>query len=401
MISGANEVSAPPNAAEPPMKGAVSLPYHDVPRRRWTRLIFPFLLLAVGITAWRSDPQAWKQLRLATFGGTASDEVQVDKIPSSTSKPTSDAFAGKGEIDVDGGLLQLFPLAYGEIEDVLVRVDQKVRVGDPLLRVRNRAGALVIEEGKQGVTFAEIELDKAKRAPEDLQKQIQLVDLAIQAEERLVGVAQRNFDHLKTISQQVSEESVRTASDAVAVSKQRLDAKRLDRERLNLRRPQDDVRQAAAALEKARIKLAEAIEEADRFTLRARQPGKIVRVSASVGETFTPSAREPAVLLCPDKPWIVRCEIEQEFAGRVQPGMNVEVLDDATGERIGEGVVDRLSAVFAPRRQPVDDSRLHNDFRTMEVVVVLKTDHERLRIGQHVRAIFRPATSAVRSPGST
>lgn len=383
------------------MKGAVSLPYHEIPRRRWTRLIFPFLLLAVGITAWRSDPQAWKQFRLATFGGTASDEVQVGKLSSSTDKRTSDAFAGKGEIDVEGGLLLLFPLAYGEIEDVAVKVDQRVQVGDPLLRIRNKAAALVVEEARQGVAFAEIELGKAKRAPEDLQKQIQLADLAVQAEERLVGVAQRNLDHLRTLSQQVSEESVRTASDAVAVAKQRLDAKRLERERLNLRRPQDDVRLAEAALERAKIKLAEATEDAERSILRARQPGKIVRVNASVGETVTPAAREPAVVLCPDKPWIVRCEIEQEFAGRVQVGMNVEVLDDATGERIGEGVVDRLSSVFAPRRQPVEDSRLHNDFRTMEVTVVLKTDRQRLRIGQHVRAIFRPASSAVRSPGST
>jgi multidrug resistance efflux pump len=393
-------VSVSPKAAEPPTKSAVSLPYHEVPKRRWTRLIFPFLLLAVGIAAWRSDPQTWKQFRLATLGGTASDEVQVEKHSPSSAKSVDDAFAGKGEIDVEGGLLRLSPLAYGEIEEVSVRVDQRVRVGDPLLRVRNKAGSLLIEEAKQGVAFAEIELDKAKRSPEDLQKQIQLVDLAIQAEERLVGVAQRNLDHLRTLSQQVSEESVRTASDAVAVAKQRLDAKRLERERLNLRRPQDDVRLAEAALEKARIKLAEATEDADRSILRARQPGKIVRVNANVGETFTPSAREPAVVLCPDKPWIVRCEIEQEFAGRVRVGMNVEVLDDATGERVGEGVVDRLSTVFAPRRQPVDDSRLHNDFRTMEVVVVLKTDHESLRIGQHVRAIFRPATRAVRSPGS-
>ena len=34
------------------------------------------------------------------------------------------------------------------------------------------------------------------------------------------------------------------------------------------------------------------------------------------GEVFGPQSRQPALLFCPDKPRIVRAEVEQEFAAR-------------------------------------------------------------------------------------
>lgn len=397
-------MSVQTKAVDPPIKSALSVVHDTAPRRRWASLVVPFLLVVVSIAAWRTDPQTWRQLRLATFGETPSDSQTATSGLSKNSDASADsAFAGKGEIDVDGGLLKLFPLAYGEIEEVAVRENSRINVGDILLRIRNKAGSLLIDEAKQGVALAEIDVEKAARAPQDLQKQIQLAEIAVQSEEKMVGVAKRSLDHLKTISQQVSEESVRTANDAVSVAQQRLDARRLDLDRLKLKRPQEDVRTAQAALDRAKTKLAEAVEDSERYVLRARTSGIVMRVGVSAGETFSPAVRDPAFLLCPDKPWIVRCEIEQEFAGRVHVGMDVEVRDDAAGEKIANGVVDRVSGIFAPRRQPVDDSRLHNDFRTMECTVVLKSNHDKLRIGQHVRTIFRssaPTTKAADKPSS-
>jgi multidrug resistance efflux pump len=358
-------------------------------------LVIPFLLLAAGVAAWRTDTQTWHQLRVAAFGATsiARDVTRGDMTSAVGNTDADAAFAGKGEIDVDGGLIRLFPLTYGEIEEVAFREGQTVRIGDVLLRIRNRAAALQVEEAKAGVTLAEIELGKAKRLPDDLRKQVELAELAVQGEERLLAVAQRNLEHLRSLGPQVSEDAVRNSRDATTVAQQRLDAKRLERDRLKARRPEEDVRAAETLLQRARTKLAEVIEDADRFVLRARVGGRIMRVNVSVGETFAAASRDPAFLLCPDKPWVVTCEIEQEFANRVQLGMEVEVRDDMTAERIAVGRVERISGVFAPRRQPVDDIRLHNDLRTMECTVLLTTSHERLRIGQQVRALFRAVPS--------
>jgi multidrug resistance efflux pump len=373
------------------MKRSLEMPHFEVPRRRWTRLVLPFFLLVAAVAAWRTEPHTWRQLRMAALGGSPTTDAAGEGLtPPKERLPTDAVFAGKGEIDVEGGLLTLFPLTYGEIEAVTVKENDRVAAGAELLRIRNKAAALQVEEARQGVRLAEIEVEKAKRAPEDLKKQLQLADIAVQSEERLVAIAQRNLDQLRNLGTQVSQEAVRTATDAFSVAQQRWEARRLERDRLALRRPLDDVRTAETNLERMKAKLAQAVEEADRSTLKARTPGRILKVNASVGETFGPATRQPAFLLCPDRPWIVRCEIEQEFAGRVHVGMTVEIRDDATGERIGDGTVDRVSGVFAPRRQPVEDARLHNDLRTMECIVLLKSNPDGLRIGQHVRALFRP-----------
>lgn len=368
---------------------ALAAVYDDLPKRRWGRLVVPFLALVIAVAAWKTDPQTWRQLQSAVFGNTPASTAKEKSSESKQPAPTDAVFAGKGEIDVDGGLVKLFPLAYGEIEEVPVKENDHVKVGDVLLRVRNKAAALQSDEAKQLVKQAELELDRAKRSSEDFQKQLQLADLAVESEEKLVSIADRNNEQVQKLSSQISEESGRMSKDATVVAKQRLEAKKLERERLKLRRPQDDVKAAETALERAKIKLAQADEDADRSTLKARTAGKIIRSSVNVGETFGPATREPAFLLLPDKPWIVRCEIEQEFAGRVKVGMPVEIRDDATGETVAQGKVDRVSGVFAPRRQPVDDARLHNDFRTMECTVVLQPPTDALRIGQHVRALFK------------
>ena len=374
-----------------PQRSSLASAYDDLPRRRWSRLVVPFLLLVAAVAAWRTDPQTWRQLRLAAFGGPPIETPKDDGAESKKEPlPQDGTFAGKGEVDVDGGLIKLFPLAYGEIEEVRVKENDRVKAGDVLLRIRNRSAALQVDEAKQLMALAEIELEKAKRGPQDVEKQLQLAELAIQAEEKLVAISERNLVQVEKLKQQISEESQRTARDASVVARQRLDAKKLERDRLKLRRPMEDVRSAEAALERAKIKHAQASEESDRSILKARTSGKIIRSTANVGESFGPASREPVFLLLPDKPWIVKCEIEQEFASRMRVGMGVEVRDDATGERIGEGTLERISGVFAPRRQPVEDSRLHNDFRTMECTVVLKSSTENLRIGQHVRALFRP-----------
>ena len=372
---------------------------YDAPRARWARLILPFLVLAVGVAFWRTDAQTWKQIRSAVFAAVQThDEATTAPAVDGGDAVAAETFAGKGEIDVDGGLVKIFPLAFGEIEDIPVRENERVQSGAVLMRIRNRTASLLVKEAEQGIRLAAIELEKARRAPEDLHKQLQLADVAVQAEEKLVGIAQRNLDHLRTLAQQVSQEAINSSNDALIVAQQRLDAKRLERDRLKLRRPQEDVQVAQAAHERAETKLAEALEEADRYVVRARTSGRILRLNASVGETISAAMREPAFLLCPDKPWIVKCEVEQEFAARVVSGMPVEIRDDATGEKVGEGVVDRLSGVFAPRRQPVEDIRLHNDFRTMECTISLKTSPQGLRIGQHVRALFRPKPAAAVSP---
>src|SRR5262245_9200964 len=193
---GGIRVSLQTKGAEAPIKSSLSRIHDEAPRRRWASLVVPFVILTIVVAVWRTNPQTWRQLRLATFGGSTSDAVAPKELPSKTEVSFDNAFAGKGEIDVEGGLLKLFPLAYGEIEEVAVRENAQVKVGDVLLRLRNKSGALQIDEAKQLVALAEIDLDKAKRSPDDLEKQMQLAQIAVKSEEKLVGVAQRNLEHL-------------------------------------------------------------------------------------------------------------------------------------------------------------------------------------------------------------
>ena len=66
-------------------------------------------------------------------------------------------------------------------------------------------------------------------------------------------------------------------------------------------------------------------------TVCAPVKGKVLRSQLSVGQVLGPSPTQPVVLFCPAVPYVVRAEVEQEFAGRVAEGQKALIQDDATG----------------------------------------------------------------------
>jgi multidrug resistance efflux pump len=116
-------------------------------------------------------------------------------------------------------------------------------------------------------------------------------------------------------------------------------------------------------------------------------------VQVSVGETLGASARQPAVLFCPNDPRIVRAEVEQEFAGRVSLGQKADIEDDATGGHKWTGKVERVSDWYSQRRSVLLEPLQFNDVRTLECIVTIDPDSVEPghppRIGQRVRVILR------------
>lgn len=66
---------------------------------------------------------------------------------------------------------------------------------------------------------------------------------------------------------------------------------------------------------------------------------------------MSPTSPRPAVWLEPASAWIVRAEVSQELAGRVQEGLAVQVEDEASAVLLARGQIAEVSSSFLPRRQ--------------------------------------------------
>jgi multidrug resistance efflux pump len=141
--------------------------------------------------------------------------------------------------------------------------------------------------------------------------------------------------------------------------------------------------QAEAATMQARLRQAEqALEE---HVLRAPVAGKVLRLFVSVGELVGAQPKQPVVQFSPDRPRIIRAEIEQVFSTRVAVGQPAVVEDDGRSGNAWRGHVMRLADWYTQRRMVAEEQLQLKDVRTLECLIMLEPGQPPLRIGQRVR----------------
>jgi hypothetical protein len=90
--------------------------------------------------------------------------------------------------------------------------------------------------------------------------------------------------------------------------------------------------------------------------------------------------------LLPDRPRIVRAELNEAYVDRIKPGMQAEVVRDTDQGKTWPARVLRIGEVFGPSRltdDPVERAGAH------DVECVLALDGADLRIGQRVLVRFK------------
>ncbi|HVB84026.1 MAG TPA: efflux RND transporter periplasmic adaptor subunit [Rhodanobacteraceae bacterium] len=267
--------------------------------------------------------------------------------PAPAAPPPSYAAMARGVVDVEGGLLRLMPRSDGVVATVPVTEGAVVQRGQLLLTLDTRAAEL-------GVAMARAELDQARAHAEELAARLP----AAQTRAERVAAAAR----AAAASQQDSADAASTLASLRA-----------------------EISAARASIGVAQARLAQAQHELDLRSLRAPVAGTIVRRYVQPGETVSALAAQPLFELQPQRPLIVRAELNESYIDQVQPGMRAEVVLDAGSGRTWPAHVLRLGLVYGPTRlgpqhdQPAD---------AHDVDCVLALDAAGLRVGQRVLVKF-------------
>ena len=149
-----------------------------------------------------------------------------------------------------------------------------------------------------------------------------------------------------------------------------------------------DAEEAAgrAAISMATQKLAEARYELKQRSLLAPFDAEIVRVMAQPGASVSPSSG-PLFTLLPDKPRIVRAELNESFVGVIHPGMHAEVMANSDNQTAHWSAhVLRIGAIYGPATLD-NDPQVRANARTVECVLAFDQP-QHLRIGQRVVVRF-------------
>jgi multidrug resistance efflux pump len=302
-----------------------------------------------------------------------------------------------GFADVENGIVFLQPTQSGTVESVMVKEGDDVSAGDLLLTLDNRVQKANLDMAEADLAAAksklkdaetqlpkkwQAEIDKAQYQVESVGKELAAAEIKHKIEmkvledpDRKINKDQRDFVELKLESAQKAFKAQEAALEVLKASNPQ---GIIDRAR-------DDVKAKQAQRDRAHV----AYVECD---LYAPVDGSVLRVFAQQGELLSTLPRQggqAAVQLCPNTPRIIRAEVLQEWAGKIQKGQIAFIEDDSRNGVQWKGKVERVSDWFAPRRMILQEPFQFNDIRTLECIVSLDPGSPPIRINQRVRVTIK------------
>jgi multidrug resistance efflux pump len=284
-----------------------------------------------------------------------------DAATGETAKPAAAAYAAvaRGKVDIEGGLLALSMPRDGILAKVAVHEGDHVRQGQLLAALDTESAALA-------VSAAQAQREQA------------------QAQLKLLAIKQAAA---KLRARRLAAAVAAGAGDGQSADDAREAAAQLDAEQQADR----------AALDMASQKLDEARYELKQRSLLAPFDADVVQVSAQPGASVSP-ASGPLFTLLPQKPRIVRAELNDSFVGVIRPGMHADVVaDNSQGDAHWSAHVLRIGQVYGPATLE-NDPQVRANARTVECVLAFDqtgSDQTRdLRIGQRVMVRFGAAAPA-------
>ena len=257
-------------------------------------------------------------------------------LPATATNAEAVAIA-RGRVDIEGGLLSLSPPREGTVAQVAVHEGDRVHAGQLL-------AALDTEPARFGIDTAQAELVQA------------------QAHVKLLGVQQA-----------AARERARRLHAAVAAGAG--DGQSADDASEAATQLDSELQSSRAALELAGRKLKQARYELGLRRLLAPADAIVVRQAIQPGTSVTPGS--VLFTLLPDKPRIVRAELNEAFVAQVHPGMPASVSIDGKAKPLAAHVLATLES----------DPQVRANARTVECVLSFDQPSD-LRIGQRVTVRF-------------
>jgi HlyD family secretion protein len=292
---------------------------------------------------------------------------------------------GQGCVDVPDGLTHMHPLQVGRVKMVQVQEGDVVKAGDLLLSVDNEVQRLRLQEALADLEAARKELADARRQlPLDIAIQTKKIE-ALQAD---YDIAQRELDKVKNSGSELAKGQLPSASDKLKAAAARIEAEQALLKKIEdtdvvgpVERLQDKVKAKQAKADQAQ----RAVFECDVY---APDDGIVLRLFATPGDTLSSQPRQAAIVFCPNVQRIIRTEVLQEFADKVQVGQIAFIEDDTRAATRWKGQVVRVPQWLANRRAIMFEPFQYNDVRMLECIVALDPGGPPVRIGQRMRVII-------------
>jgi len=329
-----------------------------------------------------------------------SDEGPRGRAASAQRNRANSASTDQGGINCQGLVvpeLELTPLApsqMGEVVEVFVRNEQKVKKDERLLRLGDEPARFKLREAESGLMVAKAMLSEAKAAVEKVKLERLGQKLKVDAKRReydarKIELADAERMHQAGVGSDEKIQAARKMLEALDIAVQ---AEEIVLKIYDVSVPDYKVDQAAANVKLAETKRDEAQRMLDACVMKAPADGVIVRSYVGIGSKFGPQIQQPAFLFYSGG-LTVRAEVDQEWASMVKEGQTARVVDYANSNQVWTGKVTFVANSFLPRRDAamLPDVFQQNQERVLECRITLDPGQSMPRLNQKMRIYINPS----------
>jgi HlyD family secretion protein len=297
-----------------------------------------------------------------------------------------------GRVEPVSGEIKIASVVAGRIGEVLVRANDKVFAGEPLVR-------LVDDEAQQRLASAQAQVALRRRARND-ETAPSRAAARRRAEDAVADAEGAVLEARDALDKAAAERHAGRASDADVTSAVAALARtqdRLKQAKADLRKIEADATtplptQAEGQLNIARADWLLAEAAVGKLTIRAPVAGSILQVNAKAGELSLPSGAQPLVVLGDVSALRVRAELDERDYGEIKLGQAVTVRPAAFRGREVGGKVSFIAPLVEPARNSARSQRNVTDVDVVEILADLAQPGP-LAVGMKVDVYFRQDTA--------
>lgn len=291
-----------------------------------------------------------------------------------------------GRVEPCSGQIKVAPTVTGLVDKVLVKANDKVFAGEPLIRLSD-------DELRARLAAADAQVAVRERA-RDERAATGRASNRRKAEDAVADAERAVYDARSAVDRAAAGLRANGGPDA-DLTAARLALTRAQDE-LSTRREELRTTEADAPLPtvlegQLRIARAEytiARSALDKLTIRAPIDGTVLQVNVRAGELATPASLQPPLLLGDLSALCVRAELDERDLGSVRVGQAVSVRAAAFPGHDFDGSVSSIAPLVEPGRLAPPGTRNQTDVDAAQVVVGL-TGSGQLAVGMKADVYFR------------
>ncbi|MBY0524118.1 MAG: efflux RND transporter periplasmic adaptor subunit [Gemmataceae bacterium] len=301
--------------------------------------------------------------------------------------PYGKTVAGAGIIEAQTENIAVGSALPGVVTEVYVSVEQvgkKVKKGDPLFRVDDRALKAQLRYLEASLAAAEAQLARldAMPRPEELppsEAKVKTAEANVALQRDLADRAARLLP-----SGAMSQEDVRQRQLSLAVSKQQLAQAQADYELLKAGAWAPDKAVSRAAIEQARAQVEQTKTEIVRTLVCAPVDGDVLQVNVRPGEYVSTPSNQPLVMLGAIHKLHVRVDIDEHDIPRFTPGAPARAMLRGNAQIQLPLTFVRVEPYVVPKKSLTGDNTERVDTRVLQVIYSIDARDRPLYVGQQV-----------------